>query len=441
MKTPATAKKNAFFTNDAVIVSLWLLGFLVVGVVFVWVGAYSHNPLTAVLWALACFVLGTLVGFLFGIPRVLQGSPTLGNPTSSDTALQDTPAQKGTLAYDLRVNTNLEQISDWLTKIIVGLGLIELRNVPAKLKSAAGYLARGLGGNTEYFAGGLIVYFTILGFLGAYLVTRLYISVAFSRADRDASKQEGEEVDQQRVKNLVRVVPSEDKVVSDVAAVDKKAAQNVASRPFSELASPEETATWAKAQLSLGNYDDAVKAYGQIPNLLSTDLDKLFAYATALYYSGDKEGALQQLLQAYKKLTPTTDPELRRDIYRSLTFQALFQAAPRSFDDAIRYGEEYVTNNQNLISPGVWANLASAYGQKMTWLLANNPTDQDALTQTRTRALAVVQQTAGMGERWKKKIREMMDKDFPNKDSQENDLEVFSTDPDFRRAAGLPDLK
>src|SRR5215207_3296326 len=56
----------------------------------------------------AAFGVGALVGFLFGIPRRFQRE-------GSDPALGG-----------LVVNTNLEQISDWLTKIIVGVGLVEI---------------------------------------------------------------------------------------------------------------------------------------------------------------------------------------------------------------------------------------------------------------------------------------------------------------------------
>jgi hypothetical protein len=41
-----------------------------------------------------------------------------------------------------RVNTNLEQISDWLTKIIVGLGLVQLRSVPDYLYKASVWMAQ-----------------------------------------------------------------------------------------------------------------------------------------------------------------------------------------------------------------------------------------------------------------------------------------------------------
>src|SRR5438552_685547 len=72
------------------------------------------------MWALACFAVGVVTGFLFGIPRVLQGTDSGAEATAH------TP-------YQQRVNTNLEQISDWLTKIIVGLGLVQLTKVPGYL--------------------------------------------------------------------------------------------------------------------------------------------------------------------------------------------------------------------------------------------------------------------------------------------------------------------
>src|SRR5215831_2761083 len=64
-------------------------------------------------------VLGALLGFVFGIPRTLQ----------HDIAPSPNPgiAEQDQIAY--QINTNLEQISDWLTKIIIGVGLIELGNI------------------------------------------------------------------------------------------------------------------------------------------------------------------------------------------------------------------------------------------------------------------------------------------------------------------------
>jgi hypothetical protein len=84
-----------------------------------------------------------------------------------------------------QTNTNLEQISDWLTKILVGVGLTEFGNVPSFLMKFANFVGPGLGdfSNSKIFAISLLIYFIILGFLAGYLWTRLFIAGAFRAAD------------------------------------------------------------------------------------------------------------------------------------------------------------------------------------------------------------------------------------------------------------------
>jgi hypothetical protein len=136
----------------------------------------------ALLWAGACLVTGALVGFLFGIPKEVQGD---AKPASAATVAQ--ASAQPSAAYEQRVNTNLEQVSDWLTKIIVGLGLVELRNIPDHLQSIAAFLARSYDskqcpafGNCPAFGGAVTVYFAVVGFFGGYLLTRLFLAPAFS---------------------------------------------------------------------------------------------------------------------------------------------------------------------------------------------------------------------------------------------------------------------
>jgi len=45
-------------------------------------------------------------------------------------------------------STSLEQISDWLTKIIVGLALVDIAKIPGKLDALASYIASGIGGSS-----------------------------------------------------------------------------------------------------------------------------------------------------------------------------------------------------------------------------------------------------------------------------------------------------
>jgi hypothetical protein len=138
------------------------------GLLLGWVG--GCGLVLPFIWALACMGSGCLVGFLFGIPREDSGP---GDVPSSQTQ----PAH-----YRQRINANLEQVSDWLTKIIVGLGLVELRMVPTHLMSMAAYMTGPEHEACQPFAGALIVYFAAGGFLFGYLYTRLYLAGAIFRA-------------------------------------------------------------------------------------------------------------------------------------------------------------------------------------------------------------------------------------------------------------------
>lgn len=166
-----------------VLISLFGGFFLVGGAVnFARSGAGDSAFRGAIGWALAYFACGFLVGFLFGIPRVLQGD---GSPSSGANR-----TGQASSAYQQRVNTNLEQISDWLTKIIVGLGLVQLRSVPGYLYSASTWMSQSFSldqgkGTTDAasFAGAFIVFFSVVGFLGGYLLTRLFLAGAFWRAE------------------------------------------------------------------------------------------------------------------------------------------------------------------------------------------------------------------------------------------------------------------
>ena len=69
------------------------------------------------LWAMAALALGGTVGFLFGIPRVSQSEVDEASGPGSGAEPAGGEASKGKTSYRQRVNTNLEQISDWLTKM------------------------------------------------------------------------------------------------------------------------------------------------------------------------------------------------------------------------------------------------------------------------------------------------------------------------------------
>jgi uncharacterized protein YneF (UPF0154 family) len=128
----------------------------------------------------AAFLAGMLLGFLFGIPRTLQQEQPVQSATRSDAHDQE---RANAVSY--RVNTNLEQISDWLTKILVGVGLTQLSHLPDRLWQLASYLARGIDGSEQAkaFTVVMILFFLVCGFLVGYLWTRLILAGEFQRAD------------------------------------------------------------------------------------------------------------------------------------------------------------------------------------------------------------------------------------------------------------------
>lgn len=181
--------------------SLWALRYLswliVAGAFFIviLVGAdhFTLVSLVSGLLVAGAFLLGGgLLGFLFGIPRSLAQdsirlpSPEEGVAESEAGKSISTATRGGDLGRGggYAANTNLEQISDWLTKIIVGVGLVQLYKVPGLLFRLTEFLK--LGSDTSQGAAlevGVVFYFSISGFLVGYLWTRLFLAAEFSKAD------------------------------------------------------------------------------------------------------------------------------------------------------------------------------------------------------------------------------------------------------------------
>jgi hypothetical protein len=126
---------------------------------------YSVFGVSLLIAGASC-VAGAMVGFVFGIPKTLQASEGSG----------------------YGANTNLEQISDWLTKIMVGVGLTQIAKLPDALKEYAAFVAPGLGGipASEPYSVAVLLFYIVCGFLVGYLWTRIYLPREFRGADLSA---------------------------------------------------------------------------------------------------------------------------------------------------------------------------------------------------------------------------------------------------------------
>jgi len=132
-----------------------------------------------VLVAAAALTAGVLTGFIFGIPR--EGDTKKhGERGATEPAASDEDANPVT------PNSNLVEISDWLTKIIVGVGLVELKSIPEKLGELSYYVGRSLqpaqcGGTPcpdlilsgQSIGLAIMIFYFALGFLWGFIWTRL----------------------------------------------------------------------------------------------------------------------------------------------------------------------------------------------------------------------------------------------------------------------------
>lgn len=189
--TPAQRPKS----SDLQHISRFVVAVFVVAIgVAGWVGWKADAVGPVLLWAFASCAVGGRMGFLFGIPKsglTLKTELHAGGAaeaSTNDASVVSTGGQTDP-AHRARPNTNLEEVSDWLTKIIVGLTLVHLQDLRGQIKRIGFHAAEAIqpDPNAAYVsvATALVVGFTLTGFLVVYLYMRLFLQGAIVRSDDD----------------------------------------------------------------------------------------------------------------------------------------------------------------------------------------------------------------------------------------------------------------
>jgi hypothetical protein len=221
-----------FWTNLGLGISL-VLGFIVILV-------HGGNWTTSIAAFGASLGTGGVLGFLFGVPSTAKapvnitstGNVAVGTGNNSPTVSADVVDQTGTpiepqaellatpdaepspiitpknltpsqpiplpdqapqppIAISAPSVSNLEQVADWVTKLLLGGGLTQMQRIPPKVWQWAHIVALGIIGNDpaindrlilaqQAFAAGLLVYGFILGFFSGYLITKLQLGKAIA---------------------------------------------------------------------------------------------------------------------------------------------------------------------------------------------------------------------------------------------------------------------
>ena len=433
MKEESALAQRDLATTALLLTALLAIGFGILAV------SGPQNTGIAVLWALGCLTSGFIVGFLFGFPRVVTDSDAraaVGGPsTGTEKAAEEQPviAAATAFAHRLAVNTNLEQISDWLTKIIVGVGLVELKKLPSYIARAGRYVGTAFGGTaTDSFndrlAAVILILFGGLGMLAGYLLTRMFFSAAFRRADENAF---GISNEQKRVLTEMPLEQEGEKV--SLPPSTKAASATLALAPQEAVAtSANSLGTWARVQFDNGQYENAISGYSEAVRLSPANARLRYGYAVALKYGGHPMPEyMRELDEARRLASASSDPELRRQIYESFTFNALYLPPAGGYEQARNAALEYVNRTDNPPSGDIWLNLACAYGQQ----IANQAISPAAapFAEIRARALRAVEAALAANPRLRPRIQQLLEGRSPADD----DLRPFSEDPDFRRVAGL----
>lgn len=207
--------------------------------------SWSIFALSALIAACA-FALGALLGFLFGIPQYFAGAA-------------DAHAADGRATY--QPNTNLTQVSDWLTKIIIGVGLVQFGQLTDAIGRLGDSLEQSLGGSSagKTFGIALVVGFFVIGFLVGYLYTRLRLQWAFASADRGAFEQAVQDVAEGVAKKKIE---RRDKVDEQVLKLLDPATEKLPDKQLKEVL--EEASPAAKEQVRIKAEEK--KASSQMPS-------------------------------------------------------------------------------------------------------------------------------------------------------------------------------
>lgn len=171
-------------------------------------GVGAADGTRCLLYTLAATVATIILGLMYGVPRARAGF---------------VPGETERYAS----NSNLEQISDWLTKLLIGAGLVEIGNITSILARLGSYLGAGM---TIPNAGALcvasVLYGAGTGFTGGYIWTRLRLRLFLETSDRLAAQSAREQT-------LARNLSEQNRVFGESEpglALDRAAANAIEAR-------------------------------------------------------------------------------------------------------------------------------------------------------------------------------------------------------------------
>ena len=448
---------TAFHRRDPAVIADWFATYFfsagLIGLLLAAIGAWLDKNFAlgfrvlgiGLLFAAASGICGWVLGLLFGIPRSLararpgatsgnappNPNPAIsGSPQTVQTQTVNQPPPDAQSARASGNNTNLEDISDWLTKTMVGVGLTQLYSVPHALWIYSDRLNQSgfqwfTGGQTactgnctgpgQLLALALFLSFSPGGFWLGYIGTRTFLTMWLDIIDRVPFTAEdvAKAADSDALKlnsSGNQFVPASDRVM--------QADQALLNVPLNDLATAAQAAAWGAAQARAGNLAAALHGLQKAMRLTG----------------GSDPMVREQLAKVYlAQNRPSESAGLISDTRSPLALlQALYEPPPEGFTKAIEIGEQLLQRPDTKGDPNVHSWLAAAYGQQYAY---EKPTAApNRLNVIRDKVIEHVTAALKADPSAKQFLRSLWK---PAQGSDENDLaELAQDDPDLQRLLG-----
>lgn len=343
-------------------------------------------------------ILAALLGFMLAVPR---GALTPDGSRGRQ-----------------RAGTQLEQVSDWMLKVLLGAALVSFNRWPDIGERLADMLALG---EPRYLGAGLgeliACYFAAFGVVAGYASARIHFMSVRDRAPFVITALEA----------LQRVgISPHGRPRSSLTLEELEAVEAFGRIPVSKLHRSYDERQWAKAQLVApgGDLREAAAVYRR---LLKLEKDPQLSFELAAVERrleagpADAIGRVELQEQGTDHSTPAAINRM---------FNALYEPAPGGFEDAIAIGEDLVLR---VSDASTWAYLACAYGQRYRYELGQDGAGGSASSPetARERALFCIKQAVELdAARWRPALRSFWDPSAVRFDG-DDDLTVFYGDPQF----------
>lgn len=347
----------------------------------------------------AALAIGALAGFIFGLPRSLTSAEAreLSRRDAEPAAMPEGAmvsnggASAGTSGRPTGygTNSNLERISDWLTTIIVGLGLINLPSLTGSIELFGDRVAGSFGFGGKLFGISCGLYFLILGFLLSYLNTRTRIVLLFTGNDLAAAGMRaktthafntGYALDpitggaggQAAANAAAQTITSPQTGGTTSAPVPSKNVEmpkevkELANKSAFDAGSPKQLLAIANAKAATGDYAAALNYYRDVfgkSGYVFTD-DDLTKFASIIGLNGDTQmfGQLEESLRLINRENMAI--ELGASFVNGVRKALQDNLYNGRYEDSIRLGRLFFERSQD--RRDAWAHLwmACAYGQR-----------------------------------------------------------------------------